>query len=443
MTFDALGLNDRMLKALAAENLVQPTPVQTAMIPPALAGRDVQASAETGSGKTAAFLLPLIQQLAERSSPRTDTRALIILPTRELAQQISRTCELLTAFTQIKSELITGGSGFQEQQARLRKNPEIVIGTPGRLLEHLQKGSMPLGDVEVLVLDEADRMLDMGFREDVLELVNACPKKRQTMLLSATLEHLGLKKIAADILTSPEVIRLGSHREGHEQIHQQYILADDNGHKRQLLVWLLAHQSFEKVLIFTNTRDYAEALRRFLQEQHVKAGCLHGEMPHAERKKVMQRFRNESLPVLVATDLAARGLDISGVDFVINFHLARSGDDFVHRTGRTGRAGKQGVALSLVSPQEWNGMQSIMRYLSLEPEKREVDGMVARFAGEPSRKPKTTKKKPAPGKSNKREPEEKAKTRHRNSKNIGKRRKPATEGVKKDESGYAPLKKKS
>lgn len=427
MSFTELGLGERMLKALEKLGFDMPTPIQAAMIPAALAGRDIRAGAETGSGKTAAFLLPLVQRLADTPAPASDTRALIVLPTRELAQQTARHCEAMAAFTKVGYELVTGGTGLREQQARLRRNPEIVIGTPGRLLEHLQKGSLVLGDVEVLVLDEADRMLDMGFREDVLALTQACKPTRQILLLSATIDHPGMARIAGEILNEPELISIGSHREQHAQIGQQFILADDNAHKRQLLVWLLANEQFEKALIFTNTRDYADELRRFLHSQHVKVGCLHGEMPHEERKKVMQRFRNESLPVLVATDIAARGLDISGVDLVVHFHLARSGDDFVHRSGRTGRAGRQGRAISLVSPQEWNDMQGIMRYLSLVPEKVEVEGMVARFAGEPASKPRREKKKDKPEKKKSAgdKAREKTRARHRNRKNIGKRRSPS------------------
>lgn len=444
VSFSSLGLNERLVRALDEQDIKTPTPVQQALIPPALTGKDVMGSAETGSGKTIAFMMPILQRLMDNPKPRTNTRALIVLPTRELAQQISRTCETLSTYTRVTSDLITGGSGFQEQQARLRKNPEIVIGTPGRLLEHVQKGSLLLNDVEVLVLDEADRMLDMGFRDDVTEITSACTSDHQTLLLSATLQHEGLRKIAGDLLNAPEVISMGTHRQQHQHIEQQYILADDNAHKRQLLVWLLANTEFEKVLVFTNTRDYCDELREFLFSQQVRVAGLHGEMPHPERKKVMQRFRNDSIPVLVATDLAARGLDIDGVDLVVNFHLARSGDDFLHRTGRTGRAGKQGKAISLVSPQEWNLMQSICRYLSLEPEQIAVDGMKARFKGEMK---KGKGKKKEDGKSRKKNPADKSKERHRNKKNVGKRRvkgdlQKTGSGATSDSSEKKPAKKK-
>ncbi|MES2605621.1 MAG: DEAD/DEAH box helicase, partial [Pseudomonadota bacterium] len=334
--FESLGLNERLLKALEKLGLITPTPVQEAMIPIALQGHDLQVSAETGSGKTAGYLLPLLHQMHERPAPKTLTRALILLPTRELAHQVDKHCQELSPFTQIKSGLLLGGSSYNEQKALIRKNPEIIIGTPGRILEHVQNKSLLLDNLEFLVLDEADRMLDMGFRDAVMEIVRACGKQRQTMLLSATLVHTGIGRIAKEVLKDAEIVEIGTHRTEHHNIEQQRILADDPAHKNQLVNWLLSHTHFDKALIFTNTRDHAAALSEFLQKQRdrqnsaakaaansewakvskssMKVGCLHGELDQLERKRIMGLFRSNGLRVLVATDIAARGLDVKGVD---------------------------------------------------------------------------------------------------------------------------------
>jgi superfamily II DNA/RNA helicase len=441
-TFTDLGLHERLVKALDDLALKTPTPIQTALIPAALSHRDVQASAETGSGKTAAYLLPILQGILNKPAPNTATRALILVPTRELALQVEKHCRDLAAFTQINSHAVVGGVPYGEQKAAIRKNPEILVGTPGRVLEHVQQRSIVLRDLEYLVLDEADRMLDMGFREEVLMVVRACPKERQTFLLSATLVHQGLGRIAEEVLQEPEVVAIGTHRSKHASITQQRILADDPGHKQQLANWLLANTEYDKALVFTNMREHAEQLAGFLQSQRdgkagnkvwdradkkrTRVACLHGEMPQDERKKLMHWFRAGVVKVLVSTDLAARGLDVKGVDLVINFAMARSGDDYVHRIGRTGRAGEQGLAVSLIGPQEWNLMQSIERYLGVTFEPRTIAGLESRFKG-PGKKSPDKKKDKDKDKHDKKEKREipKAQQRHAYKKNIGKRRQPS------------------
>jgi superfamily II DNA/RNA helicase len=479
-TFSDLGLHERLVKALDGLALKTPTPIQTALIPVALANRDVQASAETGSGKTAAYLLPILQGILQRPAPNTATRALILVPTRELALQVEKHCRDLAAFTQITSVAVVGGVPYGEQKAKLRKNPEILVGTPGRVLEHVQQRSIDLRDLEFLVLDEADRMLDMGFREEVLMVVRACPRERQTFLLSATLVHQGLGRIAEEVLHEPEVVAIGSHRSKHANITQQRILADDPGHKQQIANWLLAHTEYDKALVFTNMREHAEQLAAFLQSQRdgkannkvwdradkkrTRVACLHGEMPQEERKKLMHWFRTGVVKVLVSTDLAARGLDVKGVDLVVNFAMARSGDDYVHRIGRTGRAGEQGLAVSLIAPQEWNLMQSIERYLGVTFEPRTIEGLESRFKGPAKKSPagkKSDKDKQDAHKKGKKYEIPKAKQRHAYKKNIGKRRQPsgthAPEGLQSnavqsaaqvapldqlERSGMSPLKRK-
>src|SRR5690606_10702156 len=242
------------LQALDRLELREATPVQAEVLPPALEGRDIQASAETGSGKTAAFLLPVLHRLLESPAPDTATRCLVLLPTRELAAQIHKHFRDLARFTQLKAGLLLGGDDFKVQRAMVRKNPEVLIGTPGRVKEHVERGSVELGDLEALILDEADRMLDMGFRDDVLSVVRACRAQRQTMLLSATLRHEGIGRIASEVLRDPVVVALGERGE-HDAIVQRVVLADDNGHKRQLLTWLLANERYEKALVFCNTRE--------------------------------------------------------------------------------------------------------------------------------------------------------------------------------------------
>ena len=443
--FKTFGLDDKLLKALAKAGLKTATPVQQAVIPAVLGGRDVQASARTGSGKSAAFLLPVLQRLLNVPAPRTATRCLVISPTRELALQLDRHCRELACFTPIDSLVVVGGEGLKAQQAKVRKNPEIIIGTPGRLLELVQKKSLELGDLEFLVLDEADRILDMGFRDDVLAIAAACRKERQTLLLSATLDHRELKTVTARVQHSPEIIAVDEHRTAHADINHEVILADDPAHKRQLCNWLLANEQYQQALVFTNTREHAEQLAAFLIQQGNTAVCLHGEMSQQDRKKVMRLFRDGRFRVMVATDLAARGLDIPTIDLVINFAMARSGDDYVHRTGRTGRAGATGKAISLVGPGEWNTAESIGRYLNLAFNRRTIDAMPARFAGPVKKKKADKGKKPQKGTAGTKA-KEKSKSRHRNRQNVGKRRQPseakAPTPAAGQGDGLAPLKRK-
>ena len=428
--FAELGLHDNLAKALERLELKTATPIQQQMIPVALAGKDVQACARTGSGKSAAFLLPILHQMLASPSPRTATRCLVISPTRELALQLDRHCRELARFTDITSLVIVGGEGLKPQQAKIRKNPEIIIGTPGRLLEHVQKKSLELGDLEFLVFDEVDRILDMGFRDDVLAIVAACRAERQTLMLSATLDHGELKQVAAAVQKAPVVLKVDDHRSSETDIQHEIILADDPAHKRQLCSWLLANEPFKQALVFSNTREYAEELAAFLIKQGHRTVCLHGEMQQSERKKVMQLYRDGKFAVMVATDLAARGLDIPTIDLVINFAMARSGDDYVHRTGRTGRAGASGRAVSLIAPQEWNLMESIARYLNLTFSRREIQALPARFSGPvKKKKPKKADKKHKGART-----KGKAKERHRNRKNIGKRRQASVGETQKAES---------
>ncbi|MBM7060632.1 DEAD/DEAH box helicase [Pseudomonas sp. UL073] len=370
--FNQIALHERLLKAVAELKFVEPTPVQAAAIPPALEGRDLRVIAQTGSGKTAAFVLPILHRLLGEDRPKVRTRALILLPTRELAQQTLKQVEAFAQFTFLKGGLVTGGEDFKVQAAMMRKEPDVLIGTPGRLIEHLEAGTLHLEAVEVLVLDEADRMLDMGFAEAVQRLAELCSKRQQTLLFSATSGGAGLRAMVASVLKDPLHLQLNSVSQLNEGTRQQIITADHDWHKEQLVHWLLEHEEYNKAIIFTNTRVGADRLYGRLVAKGVKAFVLHGDKDQKDRKLAMERLKQGGNKVLVATDVAARGLDVEGLDLVINFDMPRSGDDYVHRIGRTGRAGGEGLAISLICHTDWNLMSSIERYLKQTFERRTI-----------------------------------------------------------------------
>lgn len=357
------------------------TEVQSNAIPAVLEGRDVMVSAKTGSGKTAAFLLPMLDHMLRVEVSRgSGTRGLILLPTRELALQTVKTFEALAKFTPITCGIVIGGEAYKYQIASLRKNPEVIIATPGRLVEHLEKGSIDFKDLEFLVLDEADRMLDMGFTEDMNKIAASCKAQRQNLLFSATLKHRNFGHIQS-ILNNPVSIEVDSFKEGHSQITQQMILADDDNHKQKLICALVEEEGAEKVFVFCKTRAQCTEVGQHLAKTELKVGYLHGEIAQSDRKQVLNRFRDGKLQVLVATDVAARGLDVTDVDLVINYTVAHSGDDHVHRVGRTGRAGKQGKAVMLVDRVDWNKNSSIERYLKIRFEHRAIKGLKADYKG--------------------------------------------------------------
>jgi superfamily II DNA/RNA helicase len=379
--FSQFALHERLLKAVAELKFVEPTPVQVAAIPPALEGKDLRVTAQTGSGKTAAFVLPMLNRLMGDAKPRVVIRALILLPTRELAQQTLKEVERFSQFTFIKSGLITGGEDFKVQAAMLRKVPDILIGTPGRLLEQLNAGNLDLKAVEVLVLDEADRMLDMGFAEDVQRLAGECKGAHQTMLFSATSGGNGLREMVNSVLKDPLHLQLNAVSQLSDGVRQQIITADHNQHKEQLVFWLLANETYQKAIIFTNTRVAADRLYGRLVAAEHKVFVLHGEKDQKDRKLAIDRLKQGGVKILVATDVAARGLDVDGLDLVINYDMPRSGDEYVHRIGRTGRAGNEGLAISLICHGDWNLMSSIERYLKQSFERRVVKELKGTYGG--------------------------------------------------------------
>jgi ATP-dependent RNA helicase SrmB len=426
LSFTSLLLAEPLLAGIDKLGYKQPTPVQLQAIPPALEQRDLLVSAETGSGKTVAYLLPVLQHLLDLSERKTEPRALILAPTRELAAQILDCCQQLMAFTDLKVGVIVGGADFKQQQSYLRKNSDIIIATPGRLLEHLDLNPHALNKIEFLVLDEADRMLDMGFSEDVLNIAEHCNLNRQTLLFSATLMNYGVIKIADRLLKNHKIIALNSRHDSYSNIEQQIVLADDDAHKIKLLAWLLLHENYDKALIFTNTRNTADNLQGPLRGQKLRVGVLHGNMDQKDRNRIMSLFREGVINILISTDLAARGLDVEGINLVINFNVPRNGIDYIHRIGRTGRADAQGLTIALVKHTEWNLMSGIERFLRQDFKRRSIKELAGSYQG-PKKlkssgkaagsKQKSEVKKPAP---------EKVKIRDRDKKNIGKRRTPSS-----------------
>ncbi|TAN70770.1 MAG: DEAD/DEAH box helicase [Methylobacter sp.] len=425
-SFSNLSLAEQLLSAVKKMGFEQPTPVQLQAIPLALEYKDLLVSAETGSGKTAAFLLPTLHHLLTLPSKKSGTRALVLTPTRELAQQIFKHCQQLTEFTELKTGLITGGDDFRLQQNMLRRNTEIVIATPGRVLELMEQEIPNFSNLEMLILDEADRMLDMGFSEDVLTIANSCNKQRQTLLFSATLTHFGVIKMADKLLADHDVVALNTLHDGHRNIEQQIVLADDNDHKLKLLTWLLQNETYDKALVFTNSRIQADALRGPLRGQKLRVGVLHGEMDQKDRNRMMDLFREGEVKIMLATDLAARGLDIKGINLVINFDVPRNGINYIHRIGRTGRVDELGLTIALVKHTEWNLMSGIERFLKQKFKQRSIKELAGKYKG--------PKKLKASGKAmggkkkveTKKAVAEKVKVRHRDKKNIGKRRVPTS-----------------
>jgi superfamily II DNA/RNA helicase len=425
LSFSSLSLAEPLLRAVKKLGFEQPTPVQQQAIPLALVHKDLLVSAETGSGKTAAFLLPTLHHLLTLSSSKPGTRALILAPTRELAQQIFKQCQQLIEFTDLTVGIITGGDDFRLQQNMLRRNTELVIATPGRVLELMEQEIPNFSNLEILILDEADRMLDMGFSEDVLTITKSCNTDRQTLLFSATLTHFGVIKMADKILKDHKVVALNTLHDGHRNIEQQIVVADDNDHKQKLLAWLLLNETYDKALVFTNSRIQADLLRGPLRGQKLRVGVLHGEMDQKDRNRMMQLFREGEVKVVVATDLAARGLDIKGINLVINFDVPRNGINYIHRIGRTGRVDELGLTIALVKSTEWNLMSGIERFLKQKFKRRTIKELEGKYKG--PKKLKASGK--AAGIKNKIEPKkvaaEKVKIRHRDKKNVGKRRAPS------------------
>ncbi|NVJ66284.1 MAG: DEAD/DEAH box helicase [Gammaproteobacteria bacterium] len=374
-------LNPKLQKTVAKLGFEQETEIQQKAIPLILDGVDLAASSETGSGKTAAYLLPILDQLLRKPGANTGTRCLILVPTRELARQVEKQFEQLAQFTAIKAGVLTGGASMEFQRAMLRKDPEVLIATPGRILDHSKGGATELDKLEYLVLDEADKMLDLGFSEDVEAISSYCNEQRQTLLFSATLNARGIKPIIQKMLNEPKFLVLNSFTEQQQQITQQIIPADDLKHKEKLVNWLLKNEKYRKAIIFCNTKAQVDRLGGLLKYHQHAAGTLHGDNSQEIRNQVMMQFRDNKFNVLVASDVAARGIDVKEVDLVINFDMAHNGEEYIHRIGRTGRAGESGLAISLISSREWNLMATIENFLKTKFEKRIIKALIGKYTG--------------------------------------------------------------
>ncbi len=350
MPFTSLGLVPELVRAVAEEGYERPTPIQQEAIPLALAGRDLIGSAQTGTGKTAAFILPILQRLARGGAART-LRALILVPTRELAEQVLQSARAYGRHIDLTAAAVYGGVGMEPQTRALKHGADIVVATPGRLLDHMERGHVDYSRLEVLVLDEADRMLDMGFAPDVRRILAALPDKRQTMLFSATIspEVDALARRALDGHASVEIGRRATPAEGVEHV----IVAVDKLQKRGVLAKILQAKPAGQTLIFTRTKYGADKLVTFLRREGIPAHAIHGDKAQSHRTRTLDAFRSGAADVLVATDIAARGIDVDGIRMVVNFDVPHDPEVYVHRVGRTARAGARGLALTLLSPDEW------------------------------------------------------------------------------------------
>ena len=364
MNFAELGLNPIVLDSLIATGYTEPTPVQAGAIPAALEGQDLLVSSHTGSGKTAAFLLPTLSRMAENAPDHKPVgpRLLVLCPTRELALQVQK--QAMTygkGLRRMRTACLVGGAPFGPQFQALKVNPEVMIATPGRLMDHMERGRIDFSDLQTLVLDEADRMLDMGFIDDIESIVARLPASRQTMLFSATLDGV-VGKLAQRMTRNAKRIEIVAVAENRADIDQRFLFADDFSHKQRLLDSLLRDESLTQALVFTATKKSAEELSESLLEAGFTAGALHGDMPQHKRNRTLQRLRDGNMRVLVATDVAARGIDVAGISHVINFDSPRQAEDYVHRIGRTGRAGRSGVAVTLIGGKDRGLLREIERY---------------------------------------------------------------------------------
>jgi ATP-dependent RNA helicase RhlE len=377
--FADLGLREEILRAVAEKGYVTPTPIQAKAIPAILAGKDIMGGAQTGTGKTAGFTLPILQLLAHHANPspspaRHPVRALILTPTRELAIQVAESVAAYGKFAGLKSTVVFGGVNINTQIAIVRGGVEILIATPGRLLDHIEQKTVNLSQVEIFVLDEADRMLDMGFIPDIKRIMALLPKKRQNLLFSATFSD-EIKKLADQLLNRPELIEVARRNAAADKVtHLVYKIAQDQ--KRGLLTHIVRHRNADQVLVFMRTKHGASRLARQLERDGLLATAIHGDKSQSQRIEALDGFKDNKVQILVATDVAARGLDLTDLPLVVNYELPHVAEDYVHRIGRTGRAGASGEAISLVAPDEEKYLSDIEKLLKRKIDIESPDGFV-------------------------------------------------------------------
>lgn len=432
-TFDDFDLAPALLKALAKKGYTRPTAIQQETIPAAMEERDVLGSAPTGTGKTAAFLLPAIQHLLDypRRKPGAP-RVLVLTPTRELAMQVAEQAEELSAFTNLSIATITGGVAYQNHGEVFNKNQDIVVATPGRLLQYINEENFDCRSVEILIFDEADRMLQMGFGQDAEKIAAETRWRKQTLLFSATLEGELLVDFAGRLLTDPVEIDAEPSRRERKKIQQWFYHADSNEHKIKLLARFIEEEKVSRGIVFVRRREDVRELSEILRKRGIRSTYLEGEMAQTQRNNAIDKLKNGIVTVLVATDVAARGIDIEDVSHVMNFDLPYSADTYLHRIGRTARAGKKGVAVSFVEAHDYKLLGKIKRYTEELLKARVIEGLEPRTKAPKDGEVKTvTKKQKARIKAKrdekqKQEQKKKTKLRHKDTKNIGKRRKPSS-----------------
>ena len=381
--FTDLSLDPRLLRSVQHLGFVKPTEIQQEAIPAVMVGRDLIVSSQTGSGKTLAYLLPMMQRLLKsRPLSKRDARALILAPTRELAKQVYAQLRLFVSNTPLTSALIVGGENFNDQEKLLKRQPDIIVATPGRFVDHLEHKSVFINGLEVLILDEADRMLDLGFMPQLTVINKAADHRlRQTLLFSATLDHAEVDELALALLKNPYRVAVGASHQQHQDISQQFYLADHLTHKEALLKHFLQQTNINQLIIFTATREDAARLALLCEQLGHSAVGLSGKLSQSSRNAVMQAFATGKHQVLVTTDLASRGLDLLQVSHVINFDLPKHAEEYVHRIGRTGRAGAKGSAISFVGPKDMPALQRIEAFLRQATQFSVVEGLAAKFDG--------------------------------------------------------------
>jgi len=402
--FNELGLSAELLSAVKKQGYDEATPIQREAIPPILKGRDILASAQTGTGKTAGFTLPLLQRLAANKPRQRTVRALILVPTRELAAQVSESVRNYGCHLPLRSMQIFGGVSIRPQISQLRKGVDIVVATPGRLLDHVQQKTIDLSSVEVLVLDEADRMLDMGFIRDIRKILALLPAERQNLMFSATFSQ-EIRGLAANILSAPVEIAVAPRNTTAERV-SQLVHPVDKARKRELLSLLIGKGNWRQVLVFTRTKHGANRLAKQLTDDGLSAAAIHGNKSQGARTRALAEFKAGKVRVLVATDIAARGLDIDRLPHVVNYELPHVAEDYVHRIGRTARAGLDGHAISLVCVDENKLLKDIEHLLKTHIEKNIVEGFAPdpRIKAEPLQKGRPQRSGPKRGHSPRKKP---------------------------------------
>ena len=374
MSFETFNFNAAINKAIAESGYKNPTEIQKKSIPEILLNKHILASAQTGTGKTAAFVLPILELLLHDKNKVRGPRVLIVSPTRELANQITDSVKKYARYTNINSATVVGGMSYKLQNKLLSKPLDILIATPGRLLDLFKQGKIKFKDTKIMVLDEADKMLDMGFVPDIRKIFNATTKQQQMLMFSATLDN-SVSKIASEFLTNPLTISIKPDTKGHSNIQQSLYYVDNQLHKQNLLKHFLADTNLNQAIIFTATKRQADKLTDDLYHSDFKTAALHGDMSQGSRTKTINRFKRNEIKVLVATDLASRGIDVKDITHVFNYDMPRFAEDYIHRIGRTGRANKKGLALSFVSPTDREHLRKIERFTGMKIDTQVVLGM--------------------------------------------------------------------